>query len=168
MNRKTLDDTSKFLSYVLRHQPEAIGLTLDGEGWADIDALIAGAVVENNDKKRFALSADGQRIRAVQGHSHAAVAIAYAPAVPPAVLYHGTASRFLDSIRERGLVPGSRHHVHLSARRATALEVGRRYGSPVLLEIDARNMHLAGHLFHQAENGVWLTERVPVRFIREA
>lgn len=134
MDRKTLDDTSKFLSYVLRHQPEAIGLTLDGEGWADIDALIAGAardgraldrmllgaVVENNDKKRFALSADGQRIRAVQGHSHAAVAIAYAPAVPPAVLYHGTASRFLDSIRERGLVPGSRHHVHLSARRATA------------------------------------------------
>lgn len=127
MDRKTLDDTSKFLSYVLRHQPEAIGLTLDGEGWADIDALIAGAardgraldrvllgaVVENNDKKRFALSADGQRIRAVQGHSHAAVAIAYAPAVPPAVLYHGTASRFLDSIRERGLVPGSRHHVHL-------------------------------------------------------
>ena len=96
MDRKTLDDTSKFLSYVLRHQPEAIGLTLDGEGWADIDALIAGAadgraldrmllgaVVENNDKKRFALSADGQRIRAVQGHSHAAVAIAYAPAVPP-------------------------------------------------------------------------------------
>ncbi|MBF2949308.1 RNA--NAD 2'-phosphotransferase, partial [Pseudomonas aeruginosa] len=72
------------------------------------------------------------------------------------------------SIRERGLVPGSRHHVHLSARRATALEVGRRYGSPVLLEIDARDMHLAGHLFHQAENGVWLTERVPVRFIREA
>lgn len=113
MDRKTLDDTSKFLSYVLRHQPEAIGLTLDGEGWADIDALIAGAardgraldrmllgaVVENNDKKRFALSADGQRIRAVQGHSHAAVAIAYAPAVPPAVLYHGTASRFLDSIQ---------------------------------------------------------------------
>lgn len=104
----------------------------------------------------------------MQGHSHAAVAIAYAPAVPPAVLYHGTASRFLDSIRERGLVPGSRHHVHLSARCATALEVGRRYGSPVLLEIDARDMHLAGHLFHQAENGVWLTERVPVRFIREA
>ncbi len=97
MDRKTLDDTSKFLSYVLRHEPEAIGLTLDGEGWADIDALIAGAardgraldrvllgaVVENNDKKRFALSADGQRIRAVQGHSHAAVAIAYAPAAPP-------------------------------------------------------------------------------------
>lgn len=97
MDRKTLDDTSKFLSYVLRHQPEAIGLKLDGEGWADIDALIAGAardgraldrallgaVVENNDKKRFALSADGQRIRAVQGHSHATVAIAYAPAVPP-------------------------------------------------------------------------------------
>lgn len=77
-------------------------------------------------------------------------------------------ARFLDSIRERGLVPGSRHHVHLSARRTTALEVGRRYGSPVLLEIDARDMHLAGHLFHQAENGVWLTERVPVRFIREA
>lgn len=97
MDRKTLDDTSKFLSYVLRHQPEAIGLTLDGEGWADIDALIAGAardgraldrmllgaVVENNDKKRFALSADGQRIRAVQGHSHAAVAIAYAPRSRP-------------------------------------------------------------------------------------
>ena len=107
MDRKTLDDTSKFLSYVLRHQPEAIGLTLDGEGWADIDALIAGAardgraldrvllgaVVENNDKKRFALSADGQRIRAVQGHSHAAVAIAYAPA---AKMYNPTMCEALN------------------------------------------------------------------------
>ena len=161
--------TSKFLSYVLRHEPQSIGLTLDSEGWADLDALIDGAliqaVVASNDKKRFALSDDGKRIRAVQGHSTQAVAIAYEARIPPAMLYHGTATRFLASILAEGLRPGQRHHVHLSENLATATEVGRRYGEPVILGVDADAMHAHGFAFFQADNGVWLTEQVPVAFL---
>lgn len=171
---------SKFLSYVLRHEPHAIGLTLDREGWADVDTLIrlvrtAGqeldraliqAVVANSDKKRFALSEDGKRIRAVQGHSTQDVSIAYAARTPPPVLYHGTATRFLASILAEGLRPGQRHHVHLSEKTDTATEVGRRYGEPVVLAIDAGAMHYEGFAFFRADNGVWLTEKVPVRFLR--
>jgi putative RNA 2'-phosphotransferase len=175
---KHLTDTSKFLSYVLRHEPQAIGLTLTSEGWADIDALIAGAkaagreldlaliqaVVSSNDKKRFALSDDGLRIRAVQGHSSDSVAITHVARVPPTLLYHGTATRFLDSILAEGLRPGQRHHVHLSEDITTATAVGERYGKPVILRIEALRMHAEGFAFFQADNGVWLTERVPVAF----
>lgn len=173
-------EISRFLSFVLRHKPEAIGLQLDSEGWADIEALVAGAertgkdlddgmirrVVAGNDKKRFALSEDGRRIRAVQGHSTAAVQREYEAVVPPQRLFHGTASRFLDSILQKGLIAGSRHHVHLSEDRETATQVGERYGAPVILEIDARAMHEDGFAFHQAENGVWLTARVPLEYLK--
>ena len=179
MSKKIIDDTSKFLSYVLRHEPQAIGLELDSEGWGDIDALIGCAaqdgraltraliehVVESNDKKRFALSADGQRIRAVQGHSSNSVQLQLDEKQPPAILYHGTASRFMDSINEQGLIPGSRHHVHLSQEIETAKAVGQRYGKVVLLQIDAQAMQAQGFKFYQAENGVWLTDQVPVSFI---
>jgi putative RNA 2'-phosphotransferase len=174
-------EVSKFLSYVLRHQPESIGLVLDNEGWAEIDALIAGAaqagrqldraiiaaVVAGSDKKRFALSADGARIRAVQGHSTESVAIAYAEKVPPDLLYHGTATRFMNSIRAQGLLPGSRHHVHLSADAETAVKVGQRHGKPQVLVVAAGEMHRQGHKFFQAENGVWLTADVPAIFLSE-
>lgn len=176
---KRLTDLSKFLSFVLRHKPEAIGIALDREGWADIDALIAAAagngkrldldtiraVVAGNDKQRFMLSDDGRRIRAVQGHSTDSVEIARAPKQPPKILYHGTATRFLESIRAQGLQPGQRHHVHLSEDIATAAAVGRRYGEPVILIVDAMRMHRHGHAFFQAENGVWLTACVPVGFL---
>ncbi len=178
MNRTEI---SKFLSYVLRHEPESIGLTLGRKGWADIGLLIAGAagagkslsraaiedVVATSDKKRFALSEDGQRIRAVQGHSTASVSRNYEERVPPPVLYHGTATRFLDSIRAQGLIPGSRHHVHLSADPQTAATVGQRYGKPAVLKINALRMHQQGIKFYQAENGVWLTDTVPPQFIAE-
>lgn len=181
MNTQTLNETSKFLSYVLRHEPQAIGLQLDSEGWADINALIAGAakdgrrldraliqaVVSSNDKKRFSLSEDGQRIRAVQGHSTASVSLQHVEKIPPDTLYHGTATRFLESILQQGLIPGSRHHVHLSQEIPTAIAVGQRYGTPVVLNVDARKMHRQGFTFFQAENGVWLTKSVPVAFIRE-
>ncbi|KAF0867409.1 RNA 2'-phosphotransferase [Pseudomonas sp. LD120] len=180
MSKKIIDDTSKFLSYVLRHEPQAIGLELDSEGWGDVDALISGAaksgrqlsrellerVIEGNDKKRFALSADGQRIRAVQGHSNKAVHLQLEARQPPAILYHGTATRFMDSINEKGLIPGSRHHVHLSREIDTARTVGQRYGQVVILQIDAQAMQTQGFRFYQAENGVWLTDQVPVDFIR--
>jgi putative RNA 2'-phosphotransferase len=167
------------LSYVLRHQPEAIGLYLDSEGWADIDTLIAQAgqmgksldrrviqiVVDSNDKKRFAISEDGRRIRAVQGHSAKSVTIKRTEKSPPEFLYHGTASRFLASIYVQGLVPGSRHHVHLSQDPQTAIAVGRRHGKPIVLKIAARQMSLEGHKFFLAENGVWLTDYVPPIFL---
>ncbi|AZC40571.1 RNA 2'-phosphotransferase [Pseudomonas chlororaphis] len=179
MSKKRLDDTSKFLSYVLRHEPQAIGLQLDSEGWAGVDALIEGAardgrqltpeliaeVVASNDKKRFALSEDGQRIRAVQGHSSKTVSLQLAEQQPPAVLYHGTATRFMDSINENGLIPGARHHVHLSQDMTTAEAVGQRYGKVVILKIAAQDMQAQGFKFYQAENGVWLTDQVPVGFI---
>lgn len=172
-------ETSKFLSYVLRHEPQAIDLILDHDGWADITALIAGAkqggreldkaliraVVETNDKKRFAISEDGLRIRAVQGHSTETVAIAYTEMVPPEFLYHGTATRFLESILKEGLKPGKRQYVHLSADVQTANSVGQRYGKPIVLTIEALRMHRQGLKFFQAENGVWLTTQVPSSFV---
>jgi putative RNA 2'-phosphotransferase len=177
--RRRITDTSRYLSYVLRHAPGAIGLTLDREGWADIDDLIASArqaghtldprviraVVEGNDKQRFALSVCGQRIRAVQGHSTDAVAIQREPALPPERLFHGTATRFLDSILVEGLRPGIRHHVHLSEDIAAAAQVGQRHGTPVVLTIQSRQMHQQGYEFYLADNGVWLTGPIPKAFI---
>jgi putative RNA 2'-phosphotransferase len=171
--------TSKFLSYVLRHAPESIGMTLDSEGWASISELIALAnqrgrklnlqdietVVATNDKKRFALSADGTCIRAVQGHSTRSVAMTLEEKVPPPVLYHGTATRFVLSIRKRGLLHGARQHVHLSDNTQTAFSVGLRHGMPVVLSIAAQEFHARGGKFYLSENHVWLTEHVPPAFI---
>jgi putative RNA 2'-phosphotransferase len=169
---------SKFLSLVLRHQPETIGLVLDGSGWADVEELLQRAaehgrpltrelleqIVAENDKQRFILSDDGQRIRGNQGHS-VKIDLALTPVEPPATLYHGTATRFIDSIRATGLHSGSRQHVHLSADEVTATKVGQRHGKPVILLIHAAAMHAAGHAFYLSANGVWLTDRVPAEFI---
>ncbi|UYC11723.1 RNA 2'-phosphotransferase [Xanthomonas sp. CFBP 8445] len=174
-------EISKFLSFVLRHEPQAAGITLDSEGWAEVDALIVGAVqsgrtldadliravVDSSDKKRFALSDDGRRIRAVQGHSTESVAIQYEAKVPPEFLYHGTATRFLDAILAEGLRAGQRHHVHLSQDIATATMVGQRHGTPVVLKVEALRMHQQGVAFFQADNGVWLTQTVPSSFFSE-
>jgi putative RNA 2'-phosphotransferase len=181
--RRTMDpeliSTSKFLSLVLRHRPEQIGLTLDAQGWADIDALLAAAnrsgqqltrpllerVVRENDKQRFAISPEGQRIRANQGHS-LAVDLRLASVEPPTLLYHGTVARFLDSIWQKGLLPGSRQHVHLSPDVPTAMKVGQRRGRPVVLVVEAGRMWTDGYTFYRSENGVWLTQRVPVEYLR--
>ena len=169
---------SKFLSLVLRHQPEKVGVTLDREGWVPVAALLEALeahgrrltpdelreVVRSNDKQRFSFSPDGLSIRASQGHS-VEVELGYEPAEPPAVLYHGTAERFVPSIRGRGLLKGRRHHVHLSEEEATAVAVGRRYGRPVVLRVASGAMHADGHAFFRSANGVWLTEHVPARYI---
>ena len=178
---KHYSEISKFLSFVLRHQPEAIGITLDAEGWTRIDALIAAAAVDGkrldreliqaivttSDKKRFGISDDGLRIRAVQGHSADTVNISFAAKVPPEFIYHGTATRFLKSIRKDGLLPGSRQYVHLSQDELTANAVGERHGKSVVLKIYASRMHDQGFKFFQADNGVWLTSAVPPHFIIE-
>lgn len=178
MNEKQRTRTSKFLSLVLRHEPERIGLALDANGWANVDELLTKCsqhgvslqraeleeVVATNEKKRFALSEDGQRIRASQGHS-IEVSLGYAPQAPPPRLFHGTATRFLSSIHSEGLRKGERHHVHLSGDEETARKVGQRHGKPAVLVIDAAAMHAAGHAFYLSDNGVWLTEHVPPEFI---
>lgn len=175
---KRLTRASKFISLVLRHQPEAYGLQLDAHGWALIDDLIAAAarasvpltrevidqVVAENDKQRFAISADGAQIRARQGHS-ISVDLELAPIDPPPLLYHGTADRFVPAIREQGLQRRSRQHVHLSATVETAISVGTRHGRPVVLTVQAGQMHGDGHLFYQSENGVWLVDAVPPQYL---
>jgi putative RNA 2'-phosphotransferase len=176
---KQLIEISKFLSFVLRHEPQAIGITLDAEGWVAVDELLAATarhgqmitpqqieeVAATNDKQRFSFSLDGRLIRANQGHS-IEVDLKLAPIEPPELLYHGTVERFLDSIREKGLVRGKRHHVHMSADRETAARVGQRRGRPVVLMIESGRMQRDGHRFFRSENGVWLTETVPVNFIQ--
>ena len=176
---KQLTEISKFLSFVLRHKPETIGLILDVEGWANIESLIACAtqfgqaltrpllqeVVETSDKKRFTISEDGLRIRAAQGHSTQSVAITHVEKKPPELLFHGTATHFLPSIREQGLLPGSRHHVHLSEDEQTAIAVGQRYGKPVVLKVKALLMFGQDFKFYQADNGVWLTNQVSPEFL---
>jgi putative RNA 2'-phosphotransferase len=175
MDRRTAVKTSKFLSLVLRHRPEFVGIALDEAGWVEVDRLLEALgrhgrpltraeldhVVATNDKRRFALSDDGLRIRASQGHS-VAVELQYEPLAPPELLYHGTAESSLPSIRRCGLRRGSRHHVHLSPDAATARRVGQRHGRPVVLVVRAGAMHAAGHVFYLSANGVWLTEHVPV------
>jgi putative RNA 2'-phosphotransferase len=169
---------SKFLSLVLRHQPEEIGLSLDQSGWASAPRLIEASrrrgfdftleelqnVVAGNGKKRFSLSEDGLWIRANQGHS-IEVELGLAPPAPPEILYHGTAERFLTSIKQQGLIKGKRHHVHLSADVDTAMKVGRRHGKPVVLGIEAGRMSQDGFIFYLSANGVWLTDRVPVQYL---
>ena len=177
--KNNLTSTSKFLSLLLRHQPEVIGMQLDAEGWLPIDELIENAnrqgkqlslellheVVASCEKKRFALSEDGLKIRANQGHSVRDIELNLEAVVPPNVLYHGTVAAFLDSIREHGLLKRSRNHVHLSADVETAKKVGARRGKSVILTIRSEAMHQSGHSFYLSANGVWLTDAVPVLFI---
>ena len=178
MTEKELIRTSKFLSLILRHEPARVGLELDAAGWVAVDALLSAVnrhgvsltlaqlnqVVATSDKKRFAFSEDGLRIRASQGHS-VEVDLQYEPQVPPEFLYHGTPERFVDSIRANGLNKGQRHHVHLSPDPSTASKVGERRGRPVVLKIRAGEMHRAGHVFYLSANGVWLVDHVPNQFI---
>lgn len=172
---------SRFLSLVLRHKPETIGLELDENGWAEIEQLLsrlkmAGRpmerdvleeIVATNDKQRFAFDDSGTRIRANQGHS-VEVDLEFEARTPPDLLFHGTAERNLDSILATGLNSGSRQHVHLSADEQTATKVGSRHGKPIVLEIDTAAMLEAGHAFFQSKNGVWLTDSVPPEFLRLA
>jgi len=169
---------SKFLSLVLRHQPGIIGLQLDKAGWAEIADLIQKAsnagvhltdakiytVVATSDKQRFAISSDGLRIRANQGHS-VPVELGLQKAEPPEFLFHGTAKRNLSAIRHQGIMKGNRQYVHLSSDENTALETGKRHGSAVVLTVQASRMSQDGFAFYLSENGVWLTEHVPAEYV---
>ena len=176
--KNQLTKTSKFLSFVLRHKPDEIGLTLDENGWANINELIEKSVsygkkinreileevVMKNDKKRFVISDDGTSIRANQGHS-IAVDLELVPQQPPAILFHGTAERNLELILSSGLKKMQRHHVHLTESTETAKKVGVRYGKPVLLKIKTEPMRRDGFDFYKSENNVWLVDEVPAQYI---
>jgi len=171
--------TSKYLSYILRHNPDEIGLSLDPAGWARLDDLIgksrdAGRSISRDDilevitgggKQRFTLSADGKYIRANYGHS-IDVDLEYEPLAPPEHLFHGTAERNLDSIRRKGLRPGNRQYVHLSGTREDARSVGQRHGRPVVLEVYSLDMHRNGMRFYRSDAGIWLTKHVPPEYLR--
>ncbi len=167
---------SKFLSLILRHQPEKIGLTLDENGWAKVNDILEKStlsftneelveVVKTNDKQRFALNDDRTKIRANQGHSLKTVDLDLKPEIPPNFLYHGTVAKFMSEIRLQGLKKMRRQHVHLSVDRDTAAKVGSRRGKPVILAVRALDMHNKGQRFYKSENGVWLTEQVAPEFI---
>ena len=159
----------------MRHKPEAIGLDLDNYGWAKIDDLmnksphkitreILEYVVETNDKKRFIISEDGQKIRANQGHS-IEINLDLPATTPPPVLLHGTATRFIDAIFQDGLKKMNRQHVHLSVDVETAQKIGSRHGKPIILLIDTKAMAEAGFEFYISKNGVWLTDNVPIKYL---
>lgn len=178
MNEKQLKEKSKFLSLVLRHNPQTIGINIDQNGWTNVAELLTKAVkrkmfisaeeletiVRENDKKRFSFNDDHTMIRANQGHS-INIDLNLSATAPPEYLYHGTVSKFIQSIKSEGLKKMSRQHVHLSNDRATAEKVGSRRGIPVILSIRSGAMQQDGYSFFQSDNGVWLTDNVPVDYI---
>lgn len=178
MNEKQINTASKYLSLLLRHQPEKIGLQLDENGWASVEELLLKwdgpvildytsleHIVSTNNKKRFSFDESGQKIRASQGHS-IGIDLQLEPQSPPDVLYHGTVEKYLASIRSQGLLKMDRQHVHLSMDEGTATAVAQRRGKPVLLQIRSGDMQASGYSFFLSANSVWLTEHVPVDYIQ--
>ena len=178
LNEKDIKQKSKFLSLILRHSPERIQLKLDNNGWADVEELLAKSkrkvnldlktleiVVETNNKKRFSFNEDKTKIRANQGHSLKNIDLELKAVEPPQFLYHGTVDKFMQSIREKGLQKMNRQHVHLSNDRETAVNVGSRRGKPVILSVRTLEMYTNGFEFFLSENGVWLTDNVPSKYI---
>ena len=177
MTDKELREISKFISLILRHKPEQIGITVDEHGWANVEDLISGVskthyldmntlerIVEEDEKQRYSFSSDKRLIRANQGHS-IQVDVELKAIEPPEVLYHGTGKKYVASIDKQGLISKSRLYVHLSKDRETAQTVGKRHGEPVIYLIKSGDMHRNGFEFYCSVNGVWLTKYVPVEYL---
>ena len=180
-SNKQLQSTSKFISLILRHRPESIGITLDEHGWADVREMIDGInksgnhtldmetleeIVRTDEKQRYSFNEDHTMIRANQGHS-IPVDVELEEKIPPDVLWHGTGEKYVSSIDAQGLIPKGRLYVHLSSDLETARKVGSRHGKPVIYEIDCRGMSGDGYRFFLSANQVWLTKEVPVRYLRK-
>ena len=174
-----LKETSKFMSLILRHKPEAIGIRLDEHGWANVDELIAGIaetrefdmemleeIVRTDSKQRYSFNDDKTLIRANQGHS-VSVDVELDELEPPAELWHGTGEKYVRFIDKQGLIPKSRLYVHLSKDSETAMQVGQRHGKPVLYMVKAGEMYQDGYRFYLSKNGVWLTKEVPVKYLEK-
>ncbi len=171
-------DTSRYLSLILRHKPDVIGITLDEHGWANVEALMEGIrktqpidmdmlekIVAEDEKQRYSFNEDKTLIRANQGHS-VQVDVELEEKIPPDILWHGTAKKYVESIEKQGLIPKSRLYVHLSAEYDTAVNVGKRHGELVVYQIDAKKMIEDGYIFYQSVNGVWLTKEVPFAYMK--
>lgn len=174
-----LKETSKYMSLILRHKPETIGISLDEHGWANVDKLIAGIsktheinmdileeIVSSDEKQRYSFNDDKTKIRANQGHS-IQVDVELEEKEPPMILWHGTGEKFVASIDEQGLIPKSRLYVHLSQDEETAFKVGTRHGKPVLYMVKAADMFKDGYKFYLSKNGVWLTKEVTVKYLEK-
>ena len=168
-----LTRTSRYLSMILRHKPEEIGIKLDEHGWANTKDILAGLkidmptlqhIVKTDNKQRYSFNEDESKIRANQGHS-IPVDVELEEVMPPAVLYHGTGKKYVDSIDKQGLIPKSRLYVHLSLDKETAYEVGKRHGSPYIYKVDSEAMHKDGYKFFLSVNGVYLTKEVPTKYL---
>ena len=170
-------ETSKYISLILRHKPEVIGITLDEHGWANVDELIEGVsrthkldmaileqIVAEDEKQRYSFNEDKTLIRANQGHS-IPVDVELEEQQPPEILYHGTGEKYVASIDAQGLVPKSRLYVHLSRDEETANKVGSRHGKPVIYKVNSGDMYRDGYKFFCSVNGVWLTNEVPVKYL---
>jgi len=182
MERETdmdLNSTSKFISLILRHKPETIGIMLDEHGWASVEELIEGIrktrpfdmkmleeIVRTDNKQRYSFNEDKTLIRANQGHS-IPVDVELSVTEPPEYLYHGTGQKYVESIDRTGLIPKSRLYVHLSADPETAMKVGSRHGKPVIYRILSGQMQKDGYVFCRSVNGVWLTKEVPVKYLEK-
>lgn len=174
-------NTSKFISLILRHKPETIGISLDEHGWADVQELIDGVnrsgghfldidlleeIVRSDEKQRYSFNEEHTLIRANQGHS-IPVDVELAEKTPPDILWHGTGEKYVPSIDQQGLIPKSRLYVHLSSDIETAKKVGSRHGRPVIYEVDCRSMSAAGYPFYLSANKIWLTKKVPAEYLRK-
>lgn len=172
-------ETSKYISMILRHKPQVIGITLDEHGWAEVDALIEGVskthpltmeileqIVAEDSKQRYSFNEDKTLIRANQGHS-IPVDVELPETDPPEILYHGTGEKFTEAIDRMGLIPKSRLYVHLSGDTDTAENVGKRHGKPVIYEVESGKMHRDGYVFYKSVNGVWLTKEVPLKYLKK-
>ena len=175
----SLKETGKYMSFILRHKPDAIGITLDEHGWANVDELIAGIakdnefnmeileeIVRTDEKQRYSFNEDKTLIRANQGHS-IPVDVELEEKEPPEILYHGTGEKYVSSIDAQGLIPKSRLYVHLSKDEETAVKVGSRHGKPVIYIVKAKQMYDDGYKFFISANGVWLTKEVPVKYLEK-
>lgn len=173
----SLTSMGKLISLILRHKPDVIGITLDEHGWANVDELIKGVsknhkltmemlenIVAIDEKQRYSFNEDKTKIRANQGHS-IDVDVELEEVEPPEYLWHGTGKKYVDSIRETGLIPKSRLYVHLSDNHETAVQVGKRHGNPVVFCIKSGQMYRDGYKFYKSKNGVWLTKSVPVEYL---
>ena len=175
----SLKETSKYMSLILRHKPDSIGILLDEHGWANVDELIEGIaktqkfdmdileeIVRTDEKQRYSFNEDKTKIRANQGHS-VQVDVELEETEPPEELWHGTGEKFVSAIDEQGLIPKSRLYVHLSKDAETATKVGSRHGRPVLYIVSSRQMYRDGYKFYLSKNGVWLTKEVPVKYLKK-
>lgn len=170
---------SRYIALLLRHHPEKAGLCLDEHGWVEVEALIQGVrrrypefnravldeIVARDSKQRYAYNQDKTCIRANQGHS-IPVDVELKQALPPAILYHGTGEKYVESIQKVGLIPKSRLYVHLSTDIQTAIQVGKRHGQPVIYQIDTQQMIHDGFIFYISANHIWLTKAVPVQYLK--